>query len=287
MSFHVCLKGMVGIMKPFDQKLEYFLVLMEELNISRAAEKIGINQGALSRSLSKLEADLNNRLFDRGGKGLRPTEYALSFKRAIEETLNTWEQHQTKHGLEVGGFHTNLSFGTSVPYVSRIFAQSVTNFLEDYPRINFNWEAKTSSDLTLDINEGRLDLALVFRPKAFSNLVIKKLFPVKAYCYKKKGEKEISYVFHDNRTVLNQKVMGRLKEKRIVEVQDYDLIESLILKSKNAGGVLPNLIGDKNSKLQKIGPSIISADLSLIYRYDNVKAKLISDFVSRLSKNKP
>lgn len=47
------------------RKLRHFIVLAEELNFSRAAEKVHLTQSALSRSIISLEETLGARLFDR------------------------------------------------------------------------------------------------------------------------------------------------------------------------------------------------------------------------------
>ena len=53
------------------QSLEYFMAIAEFGSVSKAAEKFNISQPAMSRSLSKLEDELNAPLFDRIGKKLK------------------------------------------------------------------------------------------------------------------------------------------------------------------------------------------------------------------------
>ena len=48
------------------RSLEYFLAAAEELNFTRAAERLFITQQALSSHISKLEEYYGVRLFDRG-----------------------------------------------------------------------------------------------------------------------------------------------------------------------------------------------------------------------------
>ena len=43
--------------------LEYFLVASEELNFTKAAKSLFISQQSLSSHISKLESDLNVKLF--------------------------------------------------------------------------------------------------------------------------------------------------------------------------------------------------------------------------------
>ncbi len=69
--------------------LVIFKVVMEELNASRAAERLSISQPALSHSLNKLRRDFDDPLFVRNSRGLSPTPLALELAdriyRAVDE----------------------------------------------------------------------------------------------------------------------------------------------------------------------------------------------------------
>lgn len=49
-------------------QLQYFQILAREENMSRAAEKLHVAQPAISASMSRLEKELDARLFDRKGR---------------------------------------------------------------------------------------------------------------------------------------------------------------------------------------------------------------------------
>ena len=54
--------------------LQAFVVLAEELNFSRAAERLHVAQPALSQQIRALEARMGTQLVDRGSRPLRLTE---------------------------------------------------------------------------------------------------------------------------------------------------------------------------------------------------------------------
>ena len=55
------------------RKLRHMVVLAEELNFARAAEKVNLTQSALSRSIQALEEELGSTLFDRDLRGVSLT----------------------------------------------------------------------------------------------------------------------------------------------------------------------------------------------------------------------
>lgn len=64
-----------------------FLALMEERSVTRAAERLGITQPALSNALSRLRITLKDPLFIRERHGMQPTPIALELAPVIAEAL--------------------------------------------------------------------------------------------------------------------------------------------------------------------------------------------------------
>ena len=55
-----------------------FDALVSELSVSRAADKLGVTQSALSHALKRLRVMFGDPLLYRGPRGMEPTERALS-----------------------------------------------------------------------------------------------------------------------------------------------------------------------------------------------------------------
>ncbi len=69
--------------------LPVFTALMEERSVTRAAERLGITQPALSNALTRLRALLQDPLFIRERYGMQPTPKAEELAPAIAEALAT------------------------------------------------------------------------------------------------------------------------------------------------------------------------------------------------------
>lgn len=69
--------------------LPTFIALMEERNVTRAAERLGITQPALSNALTRLRTMLQDPLFIRERYGMLPTQKALELAPVIAAALAT------------------------------------------------------------------------------------------------------------------------------------------------------------------------------------------------------
>lgn len=95
--------------------LQYFLVLAEELNFSRAARRLHIAQPSLSQQIRQLEAELETELFDRSVRPIRITNAgqllmgnAANLVNEAEETAR--EVRRAGRG-EVGRLRIGYSYG--------------------------------------------------------------------------------------------------------------------------------------------------------------------------------
>ena len=67
--------------------LPVFVALMEERSVTRAAQRLGLTQPALSNALTRLRTTLRDPLFVRERYGIRPTEMAEELAPVIAEAL--------------------------------------------------------------------------------------------------------------------------------------------------------------------------------------------------------
>jgi DNA-binding transcriptional LysR family regulator len=64
-----------------------FDALMSHRHVSRAAEKLGVTQSALSHALKRLRVVFGDPLLRRGPRGMEPTERALSLREPVKAVL--------------------------------------------------------------------------------------------------------------------------------------------------------------------------------------------------------
>ena len=62
-------------------------MLLEERNVTRAADRLGLTQSAASRMLGRLRASFDDPLFVRTSRGLTPTKRALDIAGPLRDYL--------------------------------------------------------------------------------------------------------------------------------------------------------------------------------------------------------
>lgn len=81
-------------MKKFDylgldgNTLRTFLTVLEEMSVSKAAERLGVTQSAVSHNLEKLRATFDDPLFVRVGRGIESTARARELRASVESVLD-------------------------------------------------------------------------------------------------------------------------------------------------------------------------------------------------------
>lgn len=78
-------------MKASLTELRVFITLAESGHFTRAAERLGMSQSALSASLVKLERQLGTRLFDRHTRACRVSEAGTALLPAAHRLVAEWE----------------------------------------------------------------------------------------------------------------------------------------------------------------------------------------------------
>ena len=68
--------------------LRTFLTVLDETSVSRAAERLGVSQSAVSHTLDKLRTIFEDPLFVRVGRGIEPTARARALRTSVESVLD-------------------------------------------------------------------------------------------------------------------------------------------------------------------------------------------------------
>ena len=93
--------------------LEYFLTVVREGSISKAAKVLHITQPTLSRQLAQLEDDSGVRLFQRGARQIELTNEGILLRRRAEEILALVEKTERELALQEEQIEGVISIGST------------------------------------------------------------------------------------------------------------------------------------------------------------------------------
>ena len=78
------------------QQLEYFKIIAETKNFTTASDILSVTQPALSKAISKLEEELDVKLFQREGRNIKITEFGDVFLKYAKGALSEVEKGKLK-----------------------------------------------------------------------------------------------------------------------------------------------------------------------------------------------
>lgn len=142
--------------------LRYFVAVAEEGHVTRAAERLGIQQPPLSQQIKALEADLEVELFRRKPRGMELTEAGESLLIDARRILAEVEGALTRARRTARGELGRLAIGITA---SAPFHPFVTRLLRDFraanPDVSMTLEEDGTSQLVAAVQAERLDVAFV------------------------------------------------------------------------------------------------------------------------------
>ena len=142
------------------RQLRYFVRVVELGSMSRAALDLDLVQSALSQQISRLEAELSTRLFQRSSKGVVPTEAGLAFFREAQLTLR--HAAQAVRAAQQSRLSGTVSVGLASTTALVLGVPLMRAMRERYPDVRLHLVESMSGHLNSMLNARQLDLAVLF-----------------------------------------------------------------------------------------------------------------------------
>ena len=141
--------------------LQTAIVLAEELNFSRAAERLRIDQSALSKRIIELESQLGFRLFERDHQRVELTEPGRKFVEEAREAVLHAERAVLSAKAAFNGAEDILNIGKSAYTDPYLVSMLLSIRLPLFPSLKIKLWSNFSHELAHEVIAGTLDLALI------------------------------------------------------------------------------------------------------------------------------
>jgi len=137
--------------------LRYFVTVVEEQSITKAAEKLFIAQPPLTRQIKKLEEELGIDLFEKGSRPLKATEAGLYFYQHAVQIL-THAAQATTMIKKINSVNTSVKIGYVSSLLYGLLPQIIYLFRQKNPDIQVELIEHGTKDQIEALKLGKIDL---------------------------------------------------------------------------------------------------------------------------------
>lgn len=139
--------------------LNYFVATAQELNMTRAAQKLLVSQPALSRQIADLEDELGVKLFNRQPRHLTLTPAGQYLYEQAKEILTL--ASKTKSNLQSSAVISgDLTIAAGESFAMQRLMNIVSNIIRDYPTVKIHILSGDYEFAERRLNTGAVDFAV-------------------------------------------------------------------------------------------------------------------------------
>lgn len=144
--------------------LQYFLAVVREQSISRAAQSLHLSQPTLSTQIKAMENELGKQLLIRktpGSRKITLTEDGMILRRRAEEILSLVKRTEREIALSDQSIAGNVYIGAGESEGIRLLTQVAQKVQTEYPHIHFHISSGDGKDVLDQLENGLIDFGLL------------------------------------------------------------------------------------------------------------------------------
>lgn len=232
-------------MFPSATDLQYFLEVSRTLNISRAAERIGISQPTLTQSIRKLEEAVGIPLLLRSRTGVRLTKSGQKIAAQTVDLLEKWASLQREALDDEYELQGRFRVGTHPSVARYTLPMFFKELSRRAPRIEIELLHDLSRNITDAVINYRADLGFVINPVHHPDLVLKKMAEDSVTIFEA-PRRSGKLLFGDPELIQTQWVLKRLKNSELdftsfVPAPNLEVVHRLTAEGVGYG-ILPSRV---------------------------------------------
>jgi DNA-binding transcriptional LysR family regulator len=144
--------------------LRYFVAVADELNVTRAAERLFVSQPALSKQLRQLEALVQTRLVHREQRGVRLTAAGEALLPHARHVIAVWEAALPAVNAAAAAAERTLVIGFHTRMGRNLVANVTAGMAVELPGWRLQFRQVPWSDPTVGLADGGVDIAIGWLP---------------------------------------------------------------------------------------------------------------------------
>ncbi len=146
------------------ERYRIFYYVATYQSISRAAAQLYISQPAVTKSIRKLEEELNCALFLRTPHGSMLTEEGRLLFYHVSRALKEFEDAETKVLQQQSIEHQQISIGVTESALYTVLMPGISRYRKEYPATDFQIRSGSTGSLLRLLEEGEIDIAIGVTP---------------------------------------------------------------------------------------------------------------------------
>jgi DNA-binding transcriptional LysR family regulator len=142
--------------------LSYFLVVAEELHITRAAARLGIQQAPLSQQIKRFEQSLGAQLFRRKPRGVELTDAGVALRDEAASIFASVERAVDTVARVSRGQQGDIRIGlTTSACFHPLPPKAIRSYRRANPQVKIQFEQNSTPGLIGRLQAGRVDVAFI------------------------------------------------------------------------------------------------------------------------------
>jgi DNA-binding transcriptional LysR family regulator len=141
--------------------LPIFVAIAEELNLTRASERVGLSQPALSHAMRRLREQFGDPLFVRGQRGLTPTPKVAALLSRVRAVLDlAGALYGVDDALDLTAINRKVVIASTTYFEARAIGTFIRHAQDAAPGLKIETKSLAGGFPKAELESGDIDLAI-------------------------------------------------------------------------------------------------------------------------------
>ncbi|WP_413700576.1 LysR family transcriptional regulator [Psychromonas sp. KJ10-10] len=150
----------------------YFQVVAKTGSIRKVADKLSITSTALNRRILAMEAELDEKLFERQATGVRLSVVGELFLHHVQKQIADLERVKSQISDLSGIRRGHINIACSQALLTSFFPEQIAKFRGQHPAVTFSLYLRDRKATEETLLDNSVDLAIVFEPVHMNELQV-------------------------------------------------------------------------------------------------------------------